>query len=125
MARQSFEREYNAAVRRSKADKSIDPQAKKAYYEPQSRRVVIELKSGATFGFPCELAQGLSGASDEDLSTIEISPSAGGLRWPRLDVDFSLYGLIQGVFGDPDWMRQLQRRRRSAPRKSRLAERRS
>src|SRR6185295_8736804 len=104
MARQSFEREYKAAVRRSKTEASVEPRAQKAYYEPRSRQVIVELKSGATFGFPCDLAQGLSGASDEDLAVIEISPSSAGLHWPKLGADFNLSGLIQGCFGDPLWM---------------------
>jgi hypothetical protein len=119
MARQPFESEYKAAVRRSKRDATVEPRAKKAYYEARSRQVIVELKSGATFGFPCKLAQGLSEASDEDLATIEISPSAAGLRWPKLDADFNLQALIQGVFGDRGWMQKLQRRRRSAPGKAR------
>jgi hypothetical protein len=125
MARQSFEHEYNTAVRRAKIDESAEPRAKKAYFEPRAKQVIVELKSGATFGFPSDLAQGLSGASDEDLALIEISPSSTGLRWPKLDADFNLHALIQGTFGDQDWMRQLQRRRRSAHRKSRLAASRS
>src|SRR5688572_9636325 len=119
MARQSFESEYTAAVRRSKTDAPIEPRARQAHYEPPSRQVIVELKSGATFGFPCDLAQGLSGASDEDLATIEISPSSAGLRWPKLDADFNLQALIQGIFGDRGWMQKLQRRRRSSPRKAR------
>jgi hypothetical protein len=118
MARRSFEAEYNAAVRRSKIDASVEPRAKKAYYEPRSRQVIVELTSGATFGFPCELAQGLAEASDEDLAMIEITPSAAGLLWPKLDADFNLQALIQGVFGDRSWMQKLQRRRRSAPQKA-------
>jgi hypothetical protein len=125
MARRSFEAEYKAAVRRSKMDASVEPRAKKAYYEPQSRQVIVELKSGATFGFPCGLAQGLSKAADEDLATIEISPSAAGLHWPKLDADFNLQALIQGVFGDRAWMQKLQRRRRGASKKPRVAARRT
>jgi hypothetical protein len=126
MARQqSFEAEYNAAVRRSKMDASVEPRAKKAYYEPRSRQVIVELKSGATFGFPCKLAQGLAEAADEDLATLEISPSAAGLHWPKLDADFNLQALLQGVFGDHGWMQKLQRRRRSTPKKPRPAARRT
>lgn len=126
MARQpSFEREYTAAVRRAKMGDAVEPRARKAHYEPLSRQVVVELKSGATFGFPCDLAQGLSGAADEDLAVIKISPASDGLHWPKLDADFNLHALIQGIFGDRAWMRQLQRRRRIAPRKGRLAARQS
>src|SRR5436189_3806495 len=104
MARQqSVDKEFKAAVRRAKVSDTVEPRARKAHYDGQSRRVVVELKSGATFAFPCDLAQGLAKATDEDLSVIEITPSSSGLHWPRLDADFDLPALVQGVFGDRTW----------------------
>jgi hypothetical protein len=50
------------------------------------------------------LAEGLEGASIEDLALIEISPSGLGLHWPRLDADLFVPALLEGVFGSQAWM---------------------
>ncbi len=70
--------------------------------------MVVGLNTGVEFGFSAELAEGLSGASPDSLSEIEISPAGLGLHWPKLDADLSVPALLQGVFGSKHWMaRQL------------------
>jgi hypothetical protein len=68
------------------------------------------LKSGATFSFPSELAQGLSGASPEDLADVEVTRSGDGFHWEKLDTDFSVPALLAGVFGTAAWMAQIKMR---------------
>lgn len=80
------------------------PHALRARYDRGSKRIVIELKNGSLFAFPAELAQGLSGASPEALSEIELSGGGYGLHWPSLDVDLTVPGLLAGVFGTARWM---------------------
>lgn len=80
------------------------PHAVRARYDRRSRRIVIDLTNGSRFAFPPELAQGLSGASPEALSEIEVSGGGYGLHWPSLDVDLSVPGLLAGVFGTARWM---------------------
>jgi hypothetical protein len=82
---------------------------------------VVELLNGATFLFPPELAQGLAGASPADLAQVQVTPSGAGLRWPSLDTDFSLPGLMMGVFGSPAWMRELARKHEGAKPKTSVA----
>ncbi len=84
-----------------------EPRAEDAHYDRKSRHIVVNLKNGAMFAFPSDLAQGLAGAAAEDLETIEISPSGEGLRWPALDADFSLPELMRGIFGTEAWMRRV------------------
>ena len=50
------------------------------------------------------MAEGLAGASPDDLAQIEISPTGLGLHWPRLDADLYVPALLQGVFGSRSWM---------------------
>ncbi len=50
------------------------------------------------------MAEGLAGASPDDLAKIEISPTGLGLHWPRLDADLYVPALLQGVFGSRSWM---------------------
>jgi CO/xanthine dehydrogenase Mo-binding subunit len=87
---------------------AIEPRAKSAYYDSDGDRIVINLKSGATFSFPTEIAQCLAGASPEDLAEVEITPSGDGLHWEKLDADFSVPALLAGVFGTKAWMEQIK-----------------
>lgn len=80
------------------------PLATRARYDRRSRRIVLDLTNGSQFAFPAELAQGLSGASPEDLANIEVSGGGYGLHWPKLDVDLTVPGLLAGLFGTARWM---------------------
>ncbi|AJY38107.1 MULTISPECIES: DUF2442 domain-containing protein [Burkholderia] len=75
-----------------------------ARYDRRSARVVVKLNTGVQIAFPAALAEGLSGATPEDLALIEISPAGLGLHWPRLDADIYVPALLQGVFGSKNWM---------------------
>jgi hypothetical protein len=107
--------EYDRAVRRARRKDLTEPRARSAYYDRRSGQVVVELSSGAKFMFPTDLAQGIAGASVNDLSRIEISPSGEGLCWPTLDADFSLPELMRGVFGTKAWMQSLKRQSKKVP----------
>ncbi len=79
-----------------------------AYSDRRSFRIVVNLNTGIQLAFPAELAEGLAGASPQNLAEIEISPSGLGLHWPRLDADVYIPALLQGVMGSKNWMaRQL------------------
>jgi len=111
MAEKTFDKEYAAAVRAAALADATEPRAKSARYDRRTRRIVVDLLNGATFLFPPALAQGLAGASPADLAKVQVTPSGAGLRWPSLDADFSLPGLMMGVFGSPAWMREQARKR--------------
>lgn len=81
-----------------------EPRAVAARYDAKAQRIVMELTSGATFAFPPALVQGLCDASPEDLAEIELSPSGFGLRWPGLDEDYRVSGLMNGIFGTAKWL---------------------
>ena len=80
------------------------PRAASARYDGQAQRIVVELTSGATFAFPPALVQHLRGASPEQLAEIEVSAAGFGLHWPQLDEDYTVKGLMNGVFGTAKWM---------------------
>src|SRR2546427_6275224 len=93
-----------------------EPQARSVHYDRSSNRIIIDLKNGATFIVPCELLQGLSDASPDDIAEVELGPRGAALHWEKLDVDFSIEGLMSGRFGSKSWMlRSNQRGRRPAP----------
>lgn len=81
-----------------------EPQASRARYDRRTGRVVVELTNGCSFVFPARSLQGLARASDAELAVIEILGAGHGLHWPALDADFTVPGLLMGVFGTRDWM---------------------
>lgn len=110
MAKDDFDAEYKRAVQAAKEADASEPRAIAARYDRKAKRVVVDLRGGASFSFPPELAQGLAGASAADLAKIVVTPSGSGLRWPTLDADFSLPALMLGIFGTQQWMAELGRR---------------
>jgi hypothetical protein len=86
-----------------------EPRAVKAWYEPTSARVFIEIKNGVVMGFPHQLLQGLESATPEQLAEVEVTPSGYGLHWESLDADLGVPQLVTGIFGTKTWMKELGR----------------
>ena len=117
MENRAFDQEYERAKRAAARADRIEPRAKSARYDRRRNCIVVELRSGAIFMFPGELAQGLAGAAPKDLAEVQVTPSGAGLRWPTLDADFSLPNLLAGEFGSKSWMAKLARNGRGGLRK--------
>jgi hypothetical protein len=117
MEDRAFDQEYERAKRAAARADRIEPRAKSARYDRRTNRVVVELRNGASFIFPTEMAEGLAGASPKDLAEVQVTPSGEGLRWPSLDADFSLPNLLVGEFGSKSWMAKLSRNGRGEARK--------
>jgi len=97
------ETEFAQAEARA-AEKRRAGHAVKARYDRRSARVIVSLDNGVHITFPVQLAEGLSGASPEELALIEITPGGMGLHWPKLDADVYVPALSQGIFGSEKWM---------------------
>jgi hypothetical protein len=110
MSDAEFERQFAEAKKRGDERMAMRPRAVEAFFDKESARIVVHLSNGCTFMFPPELAQGLSGASAADLSEVEILPPGFGLHWEKLDADFSLAGLMRGIFGTKAWMAEMGRK---------------
>jgi hypothetical protein len=93
-----------AANARGRLITETQPHAAAARYDARSDRIIVDLTSGATFAFPPRLVEGLAEASPADLAEIELLGNGYGLRWETLDVDYSVPGLVNGVFGTARWM---------------------
>ena len=105
-----FLEQYQRAVEAALQASATEPQAVSVHYDDINRLIVIRLNSGASFSFPPDIAQGLAGASSEDLAAVEITPSGMGLHWKSLDTDFTVSGLLSGRFGTERWITKLQTR---------------
>lgn len=121
MSEEEFERQFRAGVKRGRERMESEPHAVSAHYDAERDRVVVELDNGCAFVFPPEKAQGLRGAAAADLAEIVIMPTGYALRWPRLDADFTVSGLLAGIFGTGAWMSEMGRRGGSATSEAKAA----
>jgi hypothetical protein len=102
--------EIEAAIRAGEIAARSAPRARAARVDVEGGRLVVDLTNGATFLVPAELVQGLEGAALSALSAVEVTPGGEALHWEALDVDISVPGLLNGIFGTRAWMRELGRR---------------
>lgn len=110
MSEEEFERQYQAAAARGRQRMEAEPSAERAHYDRRQHRIVVELNNDCTFIFPPDKAQGLRGAAPQDLARVEVLPTGAALRWPSLDADFTIAGLLAGIFGTKAWMAELGRK---------------
>ena len=96
--------EFAAALERGRLYRATQPHATAARYDAASDQVVVELESGATFTFSPKVVEGLTEATAEQLSDIELLGDGFGLHGERLDVDYTVAGLVNGIFGTARWM---------------------
>ena len=96
--------EFGRANRRAKETLIATPVAVSARYDRKTRCIAIELNSGAEFRFPPHNAEGLENATASQLEDVEITPSGLGIYFPKLDADFSIPALLEGIFGSKKCM---------------------
>jgi hypothetical protein len=105
--------ELDSADQRGREYLASVPLAESARYDAATRRLVIELKNGSTFLCPGDLVQGLSNATDAERGEVGVWGEGYALRWESLDLDFTVPGLLAGIFGTRKYMAQLAGRAKS------------
>jgi hypothetical protein len=98
------DKDIDAALARGQEAASVEPRAASARYDRRLDRIVVELTNGCTFAFPPRLAQGLEQATEDELAEVEVMGAGYGLHWETLDVDFTVPGLLAGIFGTRAYM---------------------
>ena len=96
--------EIDAAITRAKEYEPYRPVVTAAEYRPTSDLISMRFRTGVQLFIPRKLLQGLESAKVSDLRRIEITLHGSALRWPTLDVDHYVPGLMEGVFGNRRWM---------------------
>lgn len=96
--------QIDAALERGLATRLTEPRAVSCRYDRAVERVIVKLANGCVFAFPPKLAEGLDGATDEQLVQVEILGSGSGLHWGALDADLLIPGLLVGLFGTRAYM---------------------
>jgi len=117
---EELDRMFEEADRRGKEAMKTEVRATAARYDRKTNRLIIELKNGATHIIPCDLIQRLRDAVPKDIAAVELGPRGASLHWEKLDQDFTVGGLVRGIYGTKSWMEQLERERKRAKAKARI-----
>ena len=102
--------QFKTATQRAEEADRVEPRAARARFDKKTNRIVVELTTGVVVTFPPALLQGLGNASAEELTQVVVSPHGTALHWEGLDVDFTVSGLLAGIFGTRPWMAALGRK---------------
>lgn len=100
------QREYDAAVERGRRFRETTPHAVAARFDAASGRIVVDLTNGATFAFFPQQLQGMEHGTPGQFAEVELIGDGYGLHWESLDADFTVPGLLNGVFGTAKWLAQ-------------------
>ena len=111
---QEFDKMSDEAKQRGEAELQSKPLASAVRYDQPTGHVVIKLNNGCMLTIPMRLLQGLRDASPSDLKNVEIMGPGLAIEWPTLDMQFTIAGLLAGVFGTNAWMENLGPRRGKA-----------
>ncbi|MGA1801556.1 DUF2442 domain-containing protein [Rhizobium sp. HT1-10] len=95
--------ELDEAKLRWKIERAHRPIPSSVYFDRTSGRIFVEFTNDAAFMVPARALEGLEGATDEQLSDVELLGETG-LHWESLDVDYTIAGLMNGIFGSKAFM---------------------
>jgi len=77
-------------------------------FDRETERVIVDFANGATFLVPARALEGLGEATSDELADVELLGETG-LHWESLDVDYTIQGLMAGIFGSRAFL-EAQRR---------------
>lgn len=109
------------ATRRGEESLKNDPRAESVLFDKENNLVMLHLYNGCVFGFPPYLIKELQNAEPEDIAEVEVTPLGTGLFWEKLDADYTVTGLLNGIFGTKAWMKELGRQGGKAKSKAKQA----
>lgn len=72
-------------------------------FDRATERIVVDFVNGATFLVPARALEGLEDATIDELAEVELLGETG-LHWESLDVDYTIQGLMAGIFGSRTFM---------------------
>ncbi|SNS95159.1 Protein of unknown function [Granulicella rosea] len=99
------------ALERAKSEPKDDRVTATAVrFDAALRLLLITLSNGRRLTIPQEDLQHLANASVEDASDVTIEMRGRGIHWEKLDLDFSVQGLIEGRRGNAQWMKDFNAR---------------
>lgn len=71
----------------------------RARYDPRRDALDLGFRGGGSMVIPRSLVPGLARAATANLAAPVVSPAGDALRWPALDIDVHVPGLVARAFG--------------------------
>lgn len=87
-------------------EKRAYPRAVAVSFNEKRCRIHVELDNGLEFSFPVADVDGLANLSLGVLQSVVVEGAGNALRFPDVDADFSLPGLLEDFLGPIDWSRR-------------------
>lgn len=103
-------RELEEATKRGEESLKTEPRAESVRFDERENLIIIRLINGCIFGFPPTLIKELQNAMPDEIAQVELTPNGTGVFWENLDADYTVTGLLNGVFGTKAWMKELGRK---------------
>lgn len=100
--------ELAQAKRQWEVERAERPIPSSVRFDAASARIIVEFTNGAAFMVPARALEGLEAATDAQLAEVELLGKTG-LHWESLDTDYTISGLMNGIFGTTAFV-QAQRR---------------
>jgi hypothetical protein len=91
-----------------------EPRAQSVTHIPALNLLIIQLNNQRRLVLPIEELQGMSNATHKQIKNYELLGTGTGISFPDLDVDLYVPALIEGVYGNRNWMAELGKKGGSA-----------
>ena len=101
-------------ARAYEAEHGPSPYATTINYVEKLHLLIVHLSNNLRLALPVENLQGLESATPTQLRNYEKMGIGYAFRFPELDVDFHIDGLMNGVYGNRRWMSELGKKGGSA-----------
>lgn len=95
--------ELAAAKKRWQQERTERPIPISVRFEAASARIIVDFTNGASFMFPARALEGLQDATAHQMADVELLGETG-LHWESLDIDYTISGLMNGIFGSRTFM---------------------
>lgn len=87
---------------------AVEPRAASVRYDSQNEALILALKNGVVVLIPTQFLQGVKGADPKRIANVQTDARGYGIHFEELNADFSVPGLLAGIFGSEPWMNSLQ-----------------
>jgi hypothetical protein len=101
--------QLHKAARAGRLAEKVESRAATVRYVRSSRKLVVTLRSGVVVTIPIALLPYFEGATERQITDVDVSPLGRGLRWKALDLDLSVPALLARTLEPPAAMAELGR----------------
>jgi hypothetical protein len=103
MGKDYTEAEMEAFYKAGEEARRATPHAVAVSYNSAAQIYTLSMLAGGVLSFTVSQVPEIAGATPEQLANVELWPSGGSIRWPQLDMDISITGLVMDIVAGEGW----------------------